>query len=99
MCICPPDCVHALIFWLFLQVSSIANNTDVTLSQHQKFRKSQIISQELASLASEVGMNQFKQRFMLLKTLRDTWANGQEATLEPIQVDDEGLYAFFHFII
>ena len=53
----------------------------VTLSQHQKFRKSLVVCQELASLASDVGMGQFKQRFSLLKTIKNTWAEGIEVSL------------------
>ena len=49
------------------------------LSQHQKFHKSQIITQQLASLASEVGMTQFEERLSVLTTLKNTWAEGKEA--------------------
>ena len=51
------------------------------LSQHQKFHKCQIVTQQLASLASEVGMAEFDQRFHLLKTLKDAWANGKMAVV------------------
>ena len=50
----------------------------MVLSQHQKFHKCQIVIQQLASLASEVGMAKFHQRFNVLKTLKDTWAEGKE---------------------
>ena len=58
------------------------------LSQHQKFHKSSLLAQELASLASEVGMAEFKSRFGLLKRLRDVWAEGKRAVVT-LQVMDE----------
>ena len=53
----------------------------MVLSQHQKFHKCQIVTQQLASLASEVGMAEFQQRFTVLKTLKDAWAEGREASV------------------
>lgn len=53
----------------------------MVLSQHQKFHKCQVVTQQLASLASEVGMAKFHQRFNVLKTLKDTWAEGKEAVV------------------
>lgn len=51
------------------------------LSQHQKFHKSHIVAQELASLASEVGMSQFQSRLSVLKDLREIWAKGKAAVM------------------
>lgn len=59
------------------------------LSQHQKFHKSSILAQELASLASEVGMAEFKNRFGLLKRLRDVWTEGKRAIVTLQVIEDE----------
>ena len=58
------------------------------LSQHQKFHKSHLVAQELASLASEVGMAEFNVRFGLLKRLRDVWTEGKTAVVT-LQIMDE----------
>ena len=80
----------------FVQITTVpgSEKKGVTLSQHQKFRKSQIVCQELASIASEVGMDQFKLRFSLLKTLKDAWAQGKEVLLQV----HEGLHLHIHAI-
>ena len=36
---------------------------------------------ELASLSSEVGMEEFTRRYNLLKSLRDMWTSGRDAVL------------------
>ena len=68
------------------------------LSQQQKFRKALSVAQELSSLASEVGMAEFEEHLTLLKQLRDTWANGQKATVESVVVDDRGLMCMQHSV-
>ena len=85
--------IAAVLTVIFVfQVTTIdgSEKKEVTLSQHQTFRKSQIVCQELASLSSDGGMGQFKKRFSLLKTLRNAWAQGKEVV---IQVN-EGLQLF-----
>lgn len=53
----------------------------MVLSQHQKFHKSHVVAQELASLASEVGMSEFQSRLAVLKDLRGIWAKGKTAVV------------------
>ena len=63
-----------------MQVTAIKNQGEqsATLSQHQKFHKAIKVAQEIGSLASEVGMAEFRRRYNVLKTLRDAWMNGKE---------------------
>lgn len=63
------------------------------LSQHQKFHKAQVVTQDLASLASEVGMGEFRERYALLKKLRGTWAEGKVAVV--IQLEGEWFVCTF----
>ena len=59
------------------------------LSQHQKFHKATKVTQKLASLASEGGMDQFNERFGLLKRLRDEWASGGRVVLSSITISGD----------
>ena len=63
-----------------MQVTAIENQGEqsATLSQHQKFHKAIKVAQEIGSLASEVGMAEFRRRYNVLKTLRNAWMNGKE---------------------
>ena len=61
------------------------------LSQHQKFNQCQIVTQELASLASEVGMPDFQSRLAILKNLRDIWAKGEIAVVSVSQDHSSGI--------
>ena len=51
------------------------------MNQHQKYHKAKEVTSQLASLTSEGGMDQFRARLVLLKTLRDRWTRGDEVTL------------------
>lgn len=51
------------------------------LTQHQKFHKASEITHKLASLASEGGMEQFEERFGLLKCLKDEWTKGEKVSI------------------
>ena len=42
------------------------------------------LTQDIASLASEVGMNEFSRRYDVLVTLRDAWMNGKEVLINPL---------------
>ena len=50
-----------------------SNNAERKLSSHQKYRKALVVCQELASLASEVGMNLFKERLSVLDKIKQSW--------------------------
>ena len=60
--------------------------TKVALSQHQKFRKAQLVTQELSSLSSEVGMMEFRECLSVLEQLRDIWKAGGNAVIQNIDV-------------
>ena len=62
------------------------------LSQHQKFSRCQVITQELASLASEVGTPEFHSRLAILKNLRDIWANGEVAVVSVLEDQSSGIF-------
>ena len=51
------------------------------LTQHQKFHKAQQVTQQLTTLASEVGMDEFEARLAQMRLLRDEWARGGRVTL------------------
>ena len=57
------------------------------LSQHEKFRKANILTTELATIVSEASRHHFYRRLDLLKELLDCWKNGEEMAL---CVVDEG---------
>ena len=57
------------------------------LSQHEKFNKACMVVQDLAALASEVGMAEFKERLSFLKQVREIWRAGGNATLQVLEDD------------
>ena len=65
-----------------------------TLSQHQKFHRAHKLAQELASLASEVGMAEFQRWFDAMKSLKDSWIKGKEAVVIEADEDSSGKSIF-----
>ena len=64
------------------QVTSLGKeHVHVVLSQHQKFHKAQEVAVQLATLTSEVGMEEYHDRLLLLKLLKDKLANGENVSL------------------
>ena len=59
----------------------------VVLSQQQKFHKSQMVAQQLASLASEGGMTEFEERLAVLEKLKGIWSEGKKAIVDVFNVD------------
>lgn len=59
------------------------------LDQHQKFHKAREVAMELATLTSEVGMDEYHDHLALLRLLKDKWANGENVTLT---CGDTGIY-------
>ena len=51
------------------------------LSQHQKFRKANILARKLATLASEVARYHFDRRIEILENLVKVWKDGKEAAI------------------
>lgn len=63
-------------------MTSICNDrVQAVMNQHQKYHKAKDVTLQLASLASEGGMDQFKARLALLRILRDRWTKGEEVML------------------
>ena len=54
---------------------------ETVLSQHDKFRRAKAIIEQLPSLASEVGMDEFKERMDVMKQLHSIWARGGKAVV------------------
>ena len=50
-------------------------------TKHDKFRRAQAIIEQLPSLASEVGMDEFKKRMDVLEQLHSIWARGGRAVV------------------
>ena len=71
-----------------MQLTTIGTeHARTVLTQHQKFHKAEQVTQQLAALASEVGMDEFQQRLAQMRLLRDTWAKGGTITLKTSDVD------------
>ena len=65
-----------------LQITTFGKgHVRAVLSQHQKFHKAQQVTQQLAALASEVGMDESEECLAQMRLLRDEWAKGGRATL------------------
>ena len=60
-----------------------------TLSQHQKFHKANLLAQELASLASEVGMTAFERRLDVMKSLKESWSKGKDVAIVMEEDEDQ----------
>lgn len=55
------------------------------LTQHEKFRKANMLTTELAAVVSEASHNHFYQRLELLKDLIDSWKSGTEVALADVE--------------
>jgi hypothetical protein len=68
------------------QVSTIAKEcVKSALSQQEKFSKAHSVAQDLATLASEVGMAEFEDRLSFLKQVREQWKAGESTTLQALE--------------
>ena len=54
---------------------------ETVLFQHDKFRRVQAIIEQLLSFATEVGMNEFKERMDIMEQLCSIWARGGRAVV------------------
>ena len=82
-------CLGIIAILTHSQVSTIAKEcVKSVLSQHEKFNKAHMVVRDLATLASEVGMAEFKERLSFLKQVREVWRAGGNATLQVLG-DDE----------
>ena len=61
------------------------------LSQHEKFRKANCVAQKLASLASEVSMEEFSVRLAKLEEIMKIWERGGHLSVIECGDDKEGL--------
>ena len=58
-----------------VRVSEVPTTTSgAVLSSHQKYKQAMAVAADLASLASEVGMREFRGRLAALKELRSAWS-------------------------
>ena len=73
-------------------VSQHDSRNERKLSQHEKFRKANILTTELATVISEASHSHYYQRLDLIKKLIDSWKNGEEMALCTV---DEGWYSSF----
>ena len=69
-------------------VSHYDSRKERKLSQHEKFRKANILTTELATIVSEASRRQFYRRLDVLKELMDGWKTGEEMAVCTV---DEGL--------
>lgn len=54
------------------------------MSQHQKFHRTQVVTNKICSLTSEVSMGEFEERYSLLKQLESHWSKGNAVILQPV---------------
>ena len=81
--------MYNCVWYVPPQVSIVAKEcVKSVLSQHQKFNKAHMVVQDLATLASEVGMAEFEERLSILNQVREVWRAGRNATLQVL--DDDG---------
>ena len=69
------------------------------LNQHQKFHKAQQVTQQLATLCSEVSMDKFKECLSLLNMLRDEWAKGIKMALSGPPTSQSKLLSIMLFLM
>ena len=73
---------NILLKYFTTQLTTIGKeHVRAVLTQHQKFHKAQLITTQLAALASEVGMDEFEGRLAQIRLMRDEWARGGKITL------------------
>ena len=66
-----------------LQVTDIfQEDATSVLSQHQKFHRASLVTNQLAALCSEGGMVEYEERLALLELLKEKWSNGHKVTLQ-----------------
>jgi len=65
-----------------LYVSMVTQPKRAVLSQHEKFRKANSVTQKLATLASEVSMKEFNSRLACLEEIKRIWEQGGHLLVE-----------------
>ena len=77
----------------FFYVTSMVPQTSkqAVLSQHEKFRKANHVTQKLASLASEVSMKEFNVRLACLEEITKIWERGGYLSVIECCDDKEGM--------
>ncbi|XP_065891810.1 uncharacterized protein [Dysidea avara] len=65
-----------------IPVSMVTQPKRAVLSQHEKFRKANRITQRLATLASEVSMKDFNSRLACLEEIAKIWERGDHVSVE-----------------
>ena len=76
-----------------LQVTDITQeHATRVLSQHQKFHRAQLVTNQLAALCSERGMVEYEERLAFLELLKEKWSNGHKVTLQAQSGDSRITY-------
>ena len=70
-----------------VQVSDIQRTSSRILSQHEKYTKAFGIAQKLASLASEIPMNEYHYALECLQKLVEMWEKGKHVAVKIIDAD------------
>ena len=65
-----------------IPVSMVTQPKRAVLSQHEKSRKANRITQRLATLASEVSMKDFNSRLACLEEIAKIWEQGDHVSVE-----------------
>ena len=65
-----------------IPVSMVTQPKRAVLSQHEKFRKANRITQRLATLSSEVSMKDFNSRLACLEEIAKIWERGDHVSVE-----------------
>ena len=67
---------------MYMQLTNIGKeHVKAVLTQHQEFHKAQQVTQQLAALSSEVGMEEYEECLAQMRVLMDEWAKGGKVTL------------------
>ena len=75
---------------MYLQITTrTREQVKATLFQYQKLRRALNVTQEICSLASEVGMSGFTKCLSLLTVIQDAWAEGNSITVRKLQLQQQ----------
>lgn len=74
-----------------IEVSFLKSSKHRKLTQHEKFRKANVITTKLAAIVSEASHTHFYRRLELLEDLIENWKSGKEVALADV---DEGMCSY-----
>ena len=86
--------------FIMKQVTSLGKeHAQAVLSQYQKFHKAQEVAIQLATLTSEVGIEEYCDHLTLLKLLKDKWVNVENVSLSSSSIGKSPIPYTCMFII